>query len=112
MKHLKYAGQQIDDYRALGITYAKKRMNAIIIQKIGITDLAVDAIVNSANDGLWADGGVSGTIFRSARRDLLQAACNEIEHCDTEATVEMTGSNMKEGDRKSWHSKSSRKCQL
>jgi O-acetyl-ADP-ribose deacetylase (regulator of RNase III) len=35
-------------------------MCSIEIRKISITDLEVDAIVNAANDGLWA-GGVSST---------------------------------------------------
>ena len=33
-------------------------MNNIKIQKIGITKMEVDAIVNAANEGLWEGGGV------------------------------------------------------
>ena len=33
-------------------------MNKIRIQKQGITQMAVDAIVNAANEGLWEGGGV------------------------------------------------------
>ena len=29
-------------------------MNQIVIQKISITDLSTDAVVNAANEGLWA----------------------------------------------------------
>ena len=36
----------------------EKFNNALTIQKISITDLSTDAIVNAANDGLWAGGGV------------------------------------------------------
>lgn len=55
----------------------------ISIQKIGITELKTDAIVNAANDGLWAGGGVCGTIFRDAGYDQLTAACNKIGGCKT-----------------------------
>lgn len=58
-------------------------MSNIKIEKISITDLETDAIVNAANDGLWAGGGVCGAIFRVAGHDKLQAACDEIGHCDT-----------------------------
>ena len=47
-------------------------MNAIEIRKIGITNLAADAIVNAANEGLWAGGGVCGAIFSAAGHDQLQ----------------------------------------
>lgn len=33
-------------------------MSTISIQKISITDLDTDAVVNAANEGLWAGGGV------------------------------------------------------
>ena len=46
-------------------------MNSIKIQKIGITDLDTDAIVNAANDGLWAGGGVCGVIFQ------VYSACHQ-----------------------------------
>lgn len=32
-------------------------MSSIQIQKISITKLTTDAIVNAANEGLWAGGG-------------------------------------------------------
>ena len=51
------------------------------IRKIGITDLDTDAIVNAANDGLRADGGVCSAIFKAAGHDQLQVACNKIGHC-------------------------------
>ena len=70
-------------------------MNSIEIRKIGITDLDTDAIVNAANDGLWAGGGVCGAIFRAAGHDKLQAACNEIGHCDIGSAVITPGFDLK-----------------
>ena len=48
-----------------------------------ITTLDVDAIVNAANSGLQAGGGVCGAIFAAAGRDRLQAACDELGGCAT-----------------------------
>ena len=70
-------------------------MNSIKIQKIGITNLSTDAIVNAANDGLWAGGGVCGAIFHAAGHDKLQAACNAIGHCDTGSAVITPGFDLK-----------------
>ena len=70
-------------------------MNTISIQKIGITDLSTDAIVNAANEGLWAGGGVCGAIFRAAGHDKLQAACDTIGHCDTGSAVITPGFDLK-----------------
>ena len=62
-------------------------MSTIEIRKIGITNLAVDAIVNAANEGLWAGGGVCGAIFEVAGKRQLQKACDAIGHCDTGSAV-------------------------
>ena len=61
--------------------------NSVKIQKIGITKLKADAVVNAANEGLWAGGGVCGAVFRDAGHDRLQAACNKIGRCDTGSAV-------------------------
>lgn len=53
----------------------------IMIQEIDITKLNTDAIVNAANDRLWAGGGVCGAIFREAGYDQLTAACQKIGGC-------------------------------
>lgn len=62
-------------------------MNSIKIQQKGITDIHADAIVNAANSGLWAGGGVCGAIFRRAGYEELTAACNAIGHCDEGSAV-------------------------
>ena len=58
-------------------------MSSISIQKISITALETDAIVNAANDALMMGGGVCGAIFRAAGAIKLQAACAKIGHCKT-----------------------------
>ena len=70
-------------------------MSSIKIQKISITDLDTDAIVNAANDGLWAGSGVCGAIFRAAGHKRLQAACEAIGHCDTGSAVITPGFDLK-----------------
>jgi O-acetyl-ADP-ribose deacetylase len=47
-----------------------------------ITTLAVDAIVNAANEGLRRGGGVCGAIFAAAG-PRLDDACDAIGHCAT-----------------------------
>lgn len=70
-------------------------MSTIEIRKVSITDLDTDAIVNAANDGLWAGGGVCGAIFKAAGFEQLQAACNKIGHCNTGSAVITPGFNLK-----------------
>ena len=52
-----------------------------------ITRLAVDAIVNAANEQLKAGGGVCGAIFAAAGNDDLQQACDAIGHVRTGSAV-------------------------
>lgn len=70
-------------------------MSTIEIRRVSITDLDTDAIVNAANDGLWAGGGVCGAIFKASGYEQLQAACNKIGHCDTGSAVITPGFNLK-----------------
>ena len=48
-----------------------------------ITTLAVDAIVNAANEGLLQGGGVCGAIFRAAGSAALAEACARVAPCPT-----------------------------
>lgn len=40
-------------------------------------DQKVDVVVNAANDGLWAGGGICGVIFKKAGLAQLTAACKK-----------------------------------
>ncbi len=57
--------------------------STIEILKICITKLQVDAIVNAANEGLLAGGGVCGAIFKEAGMTELTAACRKYKGCKT-----------------------------
>lgn len=70
-------------------------MSSIKIKKIGVTKLPVDVVVNAANEYLEAGGGVCGAIFREAGYSQLQAACDEIGHCDTGSAVITPGFDLK-----------------
>ena len=62
-------------------------MSSISIQKISITKLDTDAIVNAANSRLLNGGGVCGAIFQAAGAFQLQAACLKIGGCKTGEAV-------------------------
>lgn len=70
-------------------------MSSIDIRLIDITELDTDMIVNAANAGLQAGGGVCGAIFRAAGYTELQAACDQIGHCDTGFAVITPGFRLK-----------------
>ena len=70
-------------------------MSQIVIQKISITDLATDAIVNAANSGLLAGSGVCGAIFKAAGYRQLQDACDRYGYCPTGSAVITPGFKLK-----------------
>ena len=51
-------------------------MSKIELINASCADQEVDAVVNAANDGLWAGGGICGVIFDKAGREL-SGACNK-----------------------------------
>ena len=52
-------------------------MSKIILINASCADQTVDAVVNAANDRLWAGGGICGVIFKKAGLSALTAACSK-----------------------------------
>lgn len=54
-------------------------MSKIELIKGSCADQEVDAVVNAANSGLWAGGGICGAIFRKAGMTQLTDACSKYQ---------------------------------
>ena len=54
-------------------------MSKIVLIHASCADQAVDAVVNAANSGLWAGGGICGVIFKKAGTAALTAACSKYQ---------------------------------
>ena len=52
-------------------------MSKIELLNASCADQTVDAVVNAANSGLWAGGGICGVIFQKAGLKELTQACSE-----------------------------------
>ena len=50
-------------------------MSKIELVNGSCADQVADVIVNAANSGLWAGGGICGVIFKKAGMSELTAAC-------------------------------------
>lgn len=61
------------------------------IVRSDIARLDVDAVVNAANEGLIAGGGVCGAIFSAAGYEQLQEACRRIAPCPTGSAMVTRG---------------------
>ena len=55
------------------ISQGNTKMSKIELINASCADQTVDVVVNAANDGLWAGGGICGVIFKKAGSELAEA---------------------------------------
>ena len=55
----------------------EEKMSRLLLVNGSCADQSVDAVVNAANSGLWAGGGICGVIFKKAGLAALTAACSK-----------------------------------
>ena len=63
------------------------------VRNCSILDAGADIIVNAANSGLQAGGGVCGAVFAKAGYEQLQEECNELAPIETGMAVVTGGYN-------------------
>lgn len=65
-------------------------MSNIALINASCADQTVDAVVNAANSGLWAGGGICGIIFKKAGITALTAACSKYKTPLTDGSAVIT----------------------
>ena len=71
-------------------------MSKVILKKISIVDIDCDCVVNAANTGLRAGGGVCGAIFEAAGYEELTKACSKLAPVKTGSAAITPAFNMKQ----------------
>ena len=67
----------------------------LFIIRNNIVNMATDAVVNAANEGLKQGSGVCGAIFKAAGEEFLRAECEKIGGCATGDAVITPAGNLK-----------------